>query len=337
MARNGSAQDRGSGAVVPRTVGEIGLVQYRDCQESAIHGLADIFRVASDYASAIENPASIRVSTWSIADAASGPAVVCTSDTQPESEHRIDHVILPPSLRVPELMEADERLSAWIRDQRAGGTVPCAVCAGVFVLAETGLLDGRSATTHWAFADELAAKFPAISVDADRMVIDDVDIVTAAGILAWVDLGLTLVERYLGPAIMLRTARFILADPPRRTQATYREFNPNLRHGDTEVLVAQHHVHTHYAEPMPLNRLAELAGIAPRTLQRRFKSATTMAPTEYIQAVRLAKAREELELTTRSVEQIARGVGYEDVSTFRRIFKRTTNLTPGQYREKFGV
>ncbi len=318
-----------------RLISEIGVVAYPDCQVSAIHGLTDIFRKATEYASANgDDPAAIRVSSWTVTPELT---VVCTSDTHPGNPHQLSHIILPPSLAVPELMTSVATLRHWLLDLKASGTILCAVCAGVFVLAETGMLDGRTATTHWAFAAELAERFPAIDVDASRMVIDGIDIMTAAGILAWVDLGLTLVERLLGPSVMLLTSQFILADPPRRQQATYRQFMPRLGHGDSAILAVQHHIHANVRSRLNLQELARIADLHPRTFQRRFEEATGLTPTTYLQSVRVSRAREALELTTSSVEQISFDVGYIDVSTFRRLFQRITGVTPSQYRARFGI
>ncbi|NHN57299.1 helix-turn-helix domain-containing protein [Calidifontibacter sp. DB0510] len=321
-----------------RVVGEVGLLDYADCQVSAIHGLRDIFRVASEHAVEVGDPPSvIRVSTWSVTATDDGPVTECTSDTHPDLEHRLSHVIIPPSLIVPELMTSVSALTDWLVELRSEGTTLCAVCAGVFVLAETHLLDSRDATTHWAFAEELAERHPEINVDASRMVIDDVDIVTAAGILAWVDLGLTLVDRMLGPSVMLHTARFVLADPPRRQQSLYGEFTPRLQHGDAEIREVQQRVHAALHEPLVVDDLARTAAMHPRTFQRRFKQATGMTATAYLQAARIAKARESLELTTDSVAQIARSVGYLDVSNFRKVFQRAAGVTPSEYRNRFSI
>ncbi|RSN43431.1 AraC family transcriptional regulator [Amycolatopsis sp. WAC 04197] len=321
-----------------RVVGEIGLLEYEDCQVSAIHGLRDIFRVASEYAvESADPPSVIRVSTWTVTAAEEGPVMVCSSDTHPDLEHRLSHVIIPPSLIVPELMTSVSELTDWLAGLRSGGTTLCAVCAGVFVLAETHLLDSRDATTHWAFAEELARRYPKIRVDASRMVIDDLDIVTAAGILAWVDLGLTLVDRLLGPSVMVHTARFVLADPPRRRQSLYQEFTPRLQHGDADIRQVQAQLHARLDEPHPVERLARTVAMHPRTFQRRFKEATGLTATEYIQAARIAKARESLELTNEPVARISRGVGYLDVSNFRRLFQRATGVTPSEYRNRFGI
>ncbi|MFZ3592483.1 GlxA family transcriptional regulator [Streptomyces sp. BH104] len=321
-----------------RVVGEVGLLEYADCQVSAIHGLRDIFRVASEYAvESADPPSVIRVSTWSVSATDDGPVMVCTSDTHPELPHRLSHVIIPPSLVVPELMTSVGELTDWLVGLRSEGTTLCAVCAGVFVLAATHLLDARDVTTHWAFAEELARRHPKVRVDASRMVIDDVDIVTAAGILAWVDLGLTLVDRMLGPSVMLHTARFVLADPPRRRQSLYQEFTPRLQHGDTDIREVQARLHACLHEPHSVEHLAQRAAMHPRTFQRRFKEATGLTATEYIQAARIAKARESLELTNDPVAQISRSVGYLDVSNFRRLFQRATGVTPSEYRRRFGI
>ncbi|MGW5868307.1 GlxA family transcriptional regulator [Streptomyces sp. NPDC055239] len=321
-----------------RVVGEVGLLEYAECQVSAIHGLKDIFRVASEFAVASADPPSvIRVSTWAVSATDDGPVMVCTSDTHPELAHRLSHVVIPPSLVVPELMASAGEFTDWLVGLRSEGTTLCAVCAGVFVLAETHLLGCRDATTHWAFAEELARRYPKVRVDASRMVIDDVDIMTAAGILAWVDLGLTLVDRMLGPSVMLHTARFVLADPPRRRQSLYREFTPRLQHGDTDIREVQARLHACLRKPHSVEHLARAAAMHPRTFQRRFKEATGLTATEYIQAARIAKARELLELTSEPVAQISRSVGYLDVSNFRRLFQRATGVTPSEYRRRFGI
>ncbi|MEU6423578.1 GlxA family transcriptional regulator [Streptomyces spiralis] len=169
------------------------------------------------------------------------------------------------------------------------------------------------------------------------MVIDDVDIMTAAGILAWVDPGLTLVDRMLGPSVMLHTARFVLADPPRRRQSLYPVFTPRLQHGDTDIREVQARLHACRHEPHSVEHLAPTAAMHPRTFLRRFKEATGVTVTEYIQAACIAKARELLELTNEPVAQISRSVGYPDVSNFRRLFQRATGVTPSEYRSRFGI
>jgi transcriptional regulator GlxA family with amidase domain len=314
---------------------EIGLLIYPDCQLAAVHGLTDLFRIAGEWArpeTAGTAERQIRVSHWQVGD----DDVACVWDSHPGRPHHPTHVIAPPSIVMPERMHPMPAAAQWLNGRHAEGAIVCSVCAGAFVLAESGLIDGRRATTHWAFADALAKRFPQVQLAAEAMVVDEGDIMTAGGILAWTDLGLTLVERLLGPGTMLATARFLLIDPPRRAQDLYKAFIPNFDHGDAAILRAQHRMHAAPAQAHPIPDLAEQAGLTDRTFLRRFVRATRLRPTEYVQQVRVMKARDALELGNRNVDQIAWDVGYADASAFRRLFQRTTGMSPQAYRQRFG-
>ena len=329
MAKLTSTKAKRKTPPAPDPVAEIGLLIYPDCQLSAIFGMTDLFRIAGEWAGG----RTIRVSHWQ----ATGEEVACTWDSHPGGPHRLSHAIAPPSLVMPELMAPVPDAAAWLRARHSEGTVLGSVCAGAFVLAETGLMSGRRATTHWAFAAQLARRFPDIQVAEDQMVLDDGDIVTAGGILAWTDLGLTLVERFLGPATMLATARFLLIDPPRSTQRPFAAFIPRFDHGDEAIRRAQHHLHAHFAEPLHKAELQDVAGLTERTFLRRFTAATGHRPNAYLQQVRIAKAREALERSLVPVDRIAWDVGYSDTAAFRKTFQKLVGTTPATYRQRFGV
>lgn len=166
---------------------------------------------------------------------------------------------------------------------------------------------------------------------------DEGDIITAGGILAWTDLGLTLVERLLGSATMLATARFLLIEPPRSSQRPFAPFIPRFDHGDDAVRRAQHHLHAHSAEAAKLSNLHTIAGMTERTFLRRFTAATGHRPNAYLQQVRVAKGREALEQTITPVDRIAWDVGYSDPASFRKTFQKLAGLSPMAYRQKFGI
>lgn len=310
-------------------VAEIGLLIYDDCQLSAIYGLTDLFRIAGEWGGG----RTIRVSHW---QARGAEEVACVWDSH-AGPHRPGYVVLPPSLVMPDVMAPQPAAAAALHAWHAAGATLCSVCAGAFLLAETGLMDGRRATTHWAFAEQLARRFPKIHLADEHMVVDEGDIMTAGGILAWADLGLTLVERLLGPATMLATARFLLIDPPRSSQRPFAQFIPRFDHGDEAVRRAQHHLHGHLAEPLGVSDLHGVAGMTERTFLRRFTAATGHRPNAYLQQVRIAKAREALEQTVTPVDRIAWEVGYSDPSAFRKAFQKLTGLPPATYRTRFGV
>lgn len=318
-------------------VAEIGLLIYPDCQLAAVHGLTDLFRIAGEWAAQVKGdapPPFIRVSHWQAVDG--GGDVACCWDSHPGAPHRLTHVIAPPSIVMPDKMASTPVAAGWMKARHAEGSMLCSVCAGAFVLAETGLINGRRATTHWAFAAQLAARYPDIELAEEHMVLDDGDIMTAGGILAWIDLGLTLVERLMGSSVMLATARFLLIEPPRRSQRPYAAFIPRFDHGDDAVRRSQHYIHAHSGDAQSVTDLAALSGLGERTFLRRFVKATGFRPVEYVQQARIAKAREALELTTLTVDQIAWNVGYGDPAAFRKIFRKLTGLPPTLYRQKFG-
>lgn len=315
---------------------DIGILLYPGVQLAAVHGLTDLFGVATRLAAAHAGAAlpALRVRHWAEVD---GGSVVCVHDTHPGEDASPVALVVPPSLG--ELLDraVAVRLAAWLKGRHAHGATLCSVCAGAFLLAETGLLAGRVATTHWSLAETLARRFPDIRVDADKLILDDGDLVTAGGVMAWTDLGLKLVDRLLGPSLMLATARFLLVDPPGREQRFYSSFSPRLQHGDEAVLKVQHWLQAQGAQGATLPAMAARAGLEPRTFLRRFRKATGLRPTEYCQHLRVGRARERLELTTRSIEQIAWEVGYEDAGAFRKVFHKLLGLSPGDYRRRFGA
>jgi transcriptional regulator GlxA family with amidase domain len=302
---------------------EIAIVCYPGSQATSIHGLTDLFSYADACAreqSSTSNP-FVRVTHWRPGGDApeTPPAIVLIPGSQIKPIERGD---------VPECV-------AWIRRKHSEGAVVAAVCGGVFVLAESGLLAGRRTTTHWLFANELRRRYPQLKIDADRLVIDDNDIVTAGGVLAWTDLGLTLVDRFLGPSVMAATARFMLADPPGREQRFYNRFVPPIDHGDKAILAIQHRLQANVQESISMSELAGRASLGERTFLRRFVRATGMKPSEYHQKLRIARSQELLELTRDTVDQIAMASGYEDTGGFRRTFKRVVGLSPSEYRRRF--
>lgn len=315
---------------------EIGLVIYPGAQLASVYGLTDLFGVATRIAS--RNPEqkpelAITVSHWRLQEPGLQPVRVFETETR--SRMTPDVLILPPALGEAPSAETASAYSPWLLDQHRQGTILCSICAGAFLLGETGLLSGRSATTHWAHADLFAARFPAAHLDVDKLVIDDGDLITAGGVMAWTDLGLKLVERFLGPTIMAGTARLLVIDPPGREQRFYSSFSPRLTHGDLAVLKVQHWLHATGAKDMSLANLVAQSGLEERTLLRRFQKATGMTTTEYCQRMRISKACELLQTSVTPIETIAWDVGYGDAGAFRKIFLRIVGLTPSDYRQRF--
>jgi transcriptional regulator GlxA family with amidase domain len=224
---------------------------------------------------------------------------------------------------------------SWVHNRHAAGATLVSLCSGTFILAETGLVDGQSVATHQICAKALAKRFPKIVVHTNRRIVDHGDIITAGGFLSWVDVGLFLVDRILGPAIRAETARLVLDDPAAGGARYFTGFAPPQTHEDRAVLKAQEWVHMRDGRGVSLAAMATAGGVGRRTLLRRFASATGMSPIEYCRAVRIARARELLEGGDTSQKQIAQSLGYKDVASFARVFRKVVGTAPGAYRKKF--
>lgn len=312
---------------------EIGLVLYPGCQMAMVQGMTDLFEVAGRI-SLEHGGARLRIAHWRIAD---GGRMTRCFDTHPEQPGAPDIVIVPGHLTTPIGPEEAAAYATWLLEQHARGAILSSTCAGSFMLAATGLLAGRPTTTHWRFAEAFRARFPDVPVNPDRMIIDDGDVITAGGMMAWTDLGIRLIGRFLGPTVMMETAKFMLIDPSGREQRHYSDFVPRLSHGDEAILKVQHWLQTNGARDVSVTSMAAQARLEERTFQRRFKAATGLKPIEYVQNLRVAKARELLEFTRRPVDQVAWAVGYEDPAAFRRVFQRYLGLSPGEYRSRFSA
>jgi len=317
---------------------EIAILAYPNSQLAAIHGLTDLFVEANRISRELGSAAvpTLRVTHWRVVH--DGKTIECILDTDAERPTRPAVVVAPPTLKGPPLQDEPERsVARWLWERHAEGATLCSICGGAFLLAETGLLRDRRATTHWSYAKELAKRFPEIHIDPDRLIIDDGDIITAGGIMAWTDVGLRLIDRFLGPSVMLATARYFLIDTAGREQRFYSSFSPRLNHGDEAVLRVQHWLQKNDIRDITLADMAAFVGLEERTFLRRFRKATEFNPTEYCQRLRVGKAREMLELTGRTIGQVAWDVGYQDEGSFRKVFYKVVGLKPGDYRKRFGV
>lgn len=256
---------------------------------------------------------------------------------------RFDVVILPAMLYEDQdrketfPVPASPQLVPWLRRQHATGACLTSVCAGAFLLAQTGLLDGRAATTHWNLADQFAASYPRVRLQARKMLVDERDLITAGGVTAYFDLALYLVRKFGSSELAAACSKFLLIDPRRSSQHPYQAGQFQKSHADEPILALQEYMEHHYTESLVLAQLANIAGLEQRTLLRRFRSATGDSPIVYLQRLRIEAARRQLELSASNIDQIAGQVGYENTSSFVRLFKKMTGMTPGSYRKRFSL
>jgi transcriptional regulator GlxA family with amidase domain len=315
---------------------EIGIVDYPGAQVACILGLTDFFGIASTIASdqGRSDQTVLRVTHWKAIDSFDAD-LSCVYDSAPHGVPQPRTLIIPPTMVDPD-PEIPAGVVSWVHRRHGAGATLVSLCSGAFILAATGLLDGQSVAAPPICAKPLARRFPKIVVATDRRIVDHGDIITAGGFLSWVDIGLFLVDRILGTDIRAETARFVLDDPAAGEARYFSGFAPPLTHGDAAVLKAQEWVHLRDGTGVSLAAMAAAAGLERRTLLRRFASATGMTPIEYCRRVRTARARELLEGGDTSQKQIAQTLGYEDVASFARAFRKAVGSAPGDYRKRFG-
>ncbi len=249
--------------------------------------------------------------------------------------------MIVPTIGAPigQVLAANPGLVQWLgrfREAAAGQVRVASNCTGAFLLAEAGLLDGRQATTHWGFSNQFRQRFPAVDLQSDKLITVDGHIACAGGGMAWWDLGVYLVERFAGAKVARELAKAFVIDAGRTSQAPYGALQARRYHSDAAVLTLQDWLEANYTRPVTLQTLARLAGLTERSLIRRFKAATGDTPTGYLQILRVESARQHLENSRSPVEEVTRMVGYEDVSSFSRLFRKHTGLAPGVYRARFG-
>ena len=250
-----------------------------------------------------------------------------------------DLVIVPdlhldPNLPPP---EAFGPLADWIKQAHANGAMAASVCSGALLLAETGLLNGVDATTHWGYCDTIARRFPEVRLRRERILVPAGEghrVVTAGGASAWGDLMLYLIGRLAGEQEARRMAKVYLLQPHTEGQLHYASLVAGRQHDDALVAEAQVWAADNYALATPVRAMAARCGLTERSLLRRFRKATGQTPIDYIQTLRIEEAKQMLETTDAPIEEIAADVGYTETSSFRNAFKRHVGMSASAYRRK---
>lgn len=229
-------------------------------------------------------------------------------------------------------------ITPWLKAIHDAGGLLCSVCSGSILLATTGLLKNRPVTTHWAYADHFHQFFPDINLEPNRILIpenDECRIVTMGGMSSWEDLALYLMAKFYGEATAIQVAKLFLIGDRSEGQLLFSAMRKPKRHEDKVIEKIQQWASNNYDSPNPVRLMVKKSGLAERTFKRRFKIATGYTPINYIQTLRVEEAKQMLETTCDAVDIIAQQTGYEDPTSFRRLFKRMTGVTPGRYRQRF--
>jgi len=321
------------------------LVALPDAVISTLAGIYDVMNGTSMMG--IATPGSQPPFTVEIVGEEAGPLRLA-SGVPIEVQHSVDDVMACDILIVPSVLLKPggwetgryPRLVDWVTRMHDGGARLCSACSGVFLLAETGLFDGRDATVHFGYANQFSACYPAIPIHPERVLVisgSREDLVSSGASNTWHDMVLYLIAHHIGATVAQEVARMFALQWHQDGLTPYMIFEGKSDHGDAEIQSAQEWLVTNFSIGNPVEEMIRRSKLAERTFKRRFVEATGLAPLAYVQRLRIEDAKRRLERTGAPVDEISWRAGYEDAAFFRRLFKRTTGMTPGAYRRRFQI
>jgi transcriptional regulator GlxA family with amidase domain len=325
---------------------EVLLVAMPETAGSALYGMVDVLLAAGNLwqtlvrTEALAAPFRVRIVSTVGRPFECGNGIPVTPEASIADDPSGDIVIVPELWIGPDerIRGRHPELIAWLCKKHAHGATLYSACSGALLLAETGLLDGCEATSHWGYADLFRTQYPKVRFRAEpNLAFADPAgrIVTAGGTTSWHDLAIHIIARHCSPGEALKIAKVYLLKWHGEGQLPYASLLRNNPHSDSVVRACQDWLAQHFRERGALQRVVEGAGIPERTLKRRIKRATGSTLIEHLQDLRIEEAKRLLEAGETPVDEISFAVGYEDPSFFRRLFKRRTSLTPGQYKRMF--
>lgn len=232
-------------------------------------------------------------------------------------------------------VEANKQFVPWIVDQYHGGAEVASLCVGAFLLASTGLLNGKKCSTHWGFTSEFRHMFPGIDVQDGSIVTEESGIYSSGGANSYWNLLLHLVEKYTDRETAILASKYFAIDIDRDSQSAFAMFKGQKEHRDDAVKKAQAYIEEHIEERITVEDLAGLVAVGRRSFERRFKQATNNSILTYIQRVKVEAAKHSFESSRKNINEVMYDVGYTDTKAFRSTFKKITGLTPVEYRNKY--
>ncbi|UTW04147.1 helix-turn-helix domain-containing protein [Amphritea atlantica] len=322
----------------------IALLAIPEVAASTLYGMNDVFASAGrDWAALVEGKKGESVLDPRVVSFRGPGPMTLTNGVRIVPDE--DDGVVPDVVCVPEvavapgavLTDSHRDEIAWLRRCYEGGAIVATACSGALLLAETGLLNGSEATTHWAYCDALSC-YPGVQVHPNRALVvggEGGRLIMAGGGTSWEDLALYLVARLVSVDEAMHIAKLFLIDWHDVGQLPYAALARGSQVDDAGIAHCQNWIAEHYERSSPVATMIQLSGMTERTFNRRFKLATGMSPIDYVHTLRIEEAKQLLESDDQPVEAIAQDVGYEDAAFFGRLFRRKVGITPLQYRKRF--
>jgi transcriptional regulator GlxA family with amidase domain len=304
---------------------------------SSIAGTFEILTRANDYWQSVGNRSKMEVRIAGFTDKLTLGNGFFSIHPVSIKEVGITDLVIIPSISYDHVnvLKENAELITWIREQYKTGAEIASICTGAFLLAATGLLDGKTCSTHWNSADDFRKLFPNIDLQIDKLVTSERGIYTNGGAYSFLNLVLFLVEKYFDRQTAIYCSKMFQIDMERTSQSPFFIFRAQKNHGDDLVREAQNYIEKNLAEKISFEVLASKLAISRRNFDRRFIKATGNTPVEYLQRVKVEVAKNILEKGRKTIFEVMNDVGYSDDKAFREVFKKITGLSPLEYRAKY--
>lgn len=249
---------------------------------------------------------------------------------------KTDLLIIPPTFGdTSKGISANSAAIPYFEALHKKGSSLASLCIGAFLLAETGLLDGKKCSTHWAYISEFKERYPNVEVEDGAIITEHGNIYSSGGASSLWNLLLYLVEKFSDKETAVMISKYFALDIGRESQSQFAIFRGQRNHSDIDIQTVQDYIEKYYADKITIETLANLINTGRRTFERRFREATNNTPRAYLQRVRIEAAKTFFEASRKNITETMFDVGYTDTKAFRDIFKKITGLTPIEYRDKF--
>ncbi len=251
------------------------------------------------------------------------------------SEIEKANLIIIPSVTPTKNINENLEMLDWIKKHYKAGAEVASMCSGAFILAATGILDGRSCSTHWSLTDTFREMYPKVNLSTDKLITDEKGIYTNGGAYSFLNLVIYLVEKYYDRQTAIYCSKVLQIELDRNSQSAFSIFTGQKLHGDEMVQEAQKFIENNLEEKISIEEISSRFAIGRRNFDRRFIKATGNTPLEYAQRVKIESAKKSLESTRKTVNEVMYEVGYADVKAFREVFRKITGMSPLEYRSKY--
>lgn len=306
---------------------------------ATIVGTLEIFTEANSYWNKIGKEIKYKVQTAGVSKKVTvrNGTISLHPDIGISEVSKADLVIIPPSgiRNASDVQKGNRDIVKWIANQYHQGAEIASMCSGIFMLASTGILNGKTCSAHWAHGEVFRAAFPEIDLKEENLITHESGIYTNGGAYSFLNLAIYLIEKYFDKRTAVYCAKIFQVDTGRDAQSPFAIFSGQMKHTDDIILKAQSYIEKNYHEKISIEHLSDRFNLGRRSFDRRFIKATGITPLDYLQRVKVEAAKKLLESTRKSVNEVMYEVGYNDTKAFREVFIRIAGVSPLNYKLKY--